>query len=75
MTAGFRWPPEMAIVAVIMTDSTIAWAVAMPKTPYWRRDSTWLATEPTPMNTSAKVPRASASERRSSEDISDPSVR
>ena len=33
VTAGLRWPPEMAIVAVIMTARTIAWAVAMPKTP------------------------------------------
>ena len=32
------------------------------------------ATEPTPMNTRAKVPRASASERRSSEGISRPYV-
>ena len=40
----------------------------------WHRDSTCWRPTPAPMNTRAKVPSASASERRSREDISDPPV-
>ena len=45
MTAGFRWPPEIAIVAVIMTDSTTACASAMPSSRTWRRGSTLTTTD------------------------------
>ena len=33
VTAGFRWPPEIPISAVIMTASTSPWATATPKIP------------------------------------------
>src|SRR4051812_36697628 len=68
VTAGFRWPPEMVMVALIITESTIAWARAIPISPIPLLGKPPLTTTTAaPTNTNPNVPRASAVNRRVSE--------
>src|SRR6185295_2657903 len=68
VTAGFRWPPEMVIVAVIITESTTAWARAIPISPIpLLGKPPFTTTTAAPTNTNPKVPKASALNRRVSD--------
>src|SRR6476659_3059622 len=69
VTAGLRWPPEIRIVAVIMVPRIRPCASATPRTPKSDLGKNPLMIDPAPMNTRAKVPTASAVQRRSREDI------
>src|SRR6188472_3408826 len=68
VTAGLRWPPEMVMVALIITESTTAWASAMPISPIpLLGKPPFTTTTAAPTNTNPKVPRASALNRRVSD--------
>src|SRR5215218_850384 len=66
--AGFRCPPEMVMVEVIMIESTVAWANAIPIRPMPLLGNPPLTTTTAaPTNTNPNVPSASAVNRRVSE--------
>src|SRR6266567_245829 len=60
VTAGFRWPPEMASVALAMTAIVSPWARAIATRPGWSLPMAVPAIAPTPTKMSAKVPMSSA---------------
>ena len=68
VTAGLRCPPEIVMVAVIMTDSTTAWASAIPMSPIpLLGNPPFTTTTAAPTKTSPNVPSASATNRRASD--------